>query len=211
MEELSRGSCCRPRAPPLSTSRNATAYSRRRRALFVASFARQPFEQVVEHPPAVVRYRLQRQREDFGGRERDFARAGGGLLYGVRVGVEVEVAERRDMLEVAEAVEQAAAQAEQRLPAERADANDERRSERAVGEAVRTAAFPIPGALGVQEGSFVMLGGFFGLAPGVSLALSLAKRVRELGLGIPGLIVWQVERAVAARAERRAACGEVAG
>lgn len=79
------------------------------------------------------------------------------------------------------------------------------------GEAVRTAAFPIPGALGVQEGSFVMLGEFFGLAPGVSLALSLAKRVRELGLGIPGLIVWQVERAVAARAERRAACGEVAG
>ena len=62
-----------------------------------------------------------------------------------------------------------------------------------LGEAIRTVAFPIPGALGVQEGGLVLLGGLFGLTPDVSVALSLAKRVRELGLGIPGLVIWQLE------------------
>ena len=46
--------------------------------------------------------------------------------------------------------------------------------------------------------------GLFGLTPEVSVALSLAKRVRELSLGIPGLVAWQVERASAAVAGRRA-------
>lgn len=80
-----------------------------------------------------------------------------------------------------------------------------------LGEAVRTVAFPIPGALGVQEGGFVMLGGLFGLTPSVSVALSLAKRVRELGLGIPGLIIWQLERTGRARPRRWAPSGEVPG
>jgi putative membrane protein len=73
-----------------------------------------------------------------------------------------------------------------------------------LGEAIRTVSFPIPGALGVQEGGFVLLGGLFGLTPGLSVALSLAKRVRELGLGVPGLVVWQAERAATAVARRRA-------
>jgi putative membrane protein len=73
-----------------------------------------------------------------------------------------------------------------------------------LGEAIRTVSFPIPGALGVQEGGFVLLGGLFGLTPGVSVALSLTKRVRELALGVPGLAVWQVERAATAVARRRA-------
>ena len=73
-----------------------------------------------------------------------------------------------------------------------------------LGEAIRTVAFPVPGAIGVQEGGFVLLGGLFGLTPGVSVALSLAKRVRELSLGIPGLVVWQIGRATTrVRAERR--------
>jgi uncharacterized membrane protein YbhN (UPF0104 family) len=72
-----------------------------------------------------------------------------------------------------------------------------------LGEAIRTVSFPIPGALGVQEGGFVLLGGLFGLTPGVSVALSLAKRVRELGLGVPGLVVWQLERATTVVARRR--------
>jgi putative membrane protein len=73
-----------------------------------------------------------------------------------------------------------------------------------LGEAIRTVSFPIPGALGVQEGGFVLLGDLFGLTPGVSVALSLAKRVRELGLGIPGLVVWQLDRAATAVARGRA-------
>lgn len=61
-----------------------------------------------------------------------------------------------------------------------------------LGQAVRAAAFLIPGGLGVQEGGFLVLGGLLGLGPEVSLALSLTKRVRELLLGLPGLIVWQI-------------------
>lgn len=63
-----------------------------------------------------------------------------------------------------------------------------------LGEAIRTVAFAVPGALGVQEGGFVLLGDVFGLTPEVSVALSLARRVRELVLGIPGLLVWQLRR-----------------
>ncbi|MSO70218.1 MAG: TIGR00374 family protein [Alphaproteobacteria bacterium] len=62
----------------------------------------------------------------------------------------------------------------------------------ALGQAVRSAAFLVPGSLGVQEGGYVLLGAVIGLPTGVSLALSLIKRVREIGLGVPGLIAWQV-------------------
>jgi putative membrane protein len=59
-------------------------------------------------------------------------------------------------------------------------------------QALRGAAFPVPGALGVQESGFVLLGTTLGIAPEIALALSLVKRVRELLLGVPGLIVWQI-------------------
>lgn len=61
-----------------------------------------------------------------------------------------------------------------------------------VGQAIRAAAFAIPGALGVQEGGFIVLGGMLGLSPEIALAVSLMKRVRELALGVPGLIAWQL-------------------
>jgi putative membrane protein len=61
-----------------------------------------------------------------------------------------------------------------------------------LGQAVRSAAFLIPGAVGVQEGGFLLLGGLVGLSPEVALALSLTKRVRMLLLGLPGLINWQI-------------------
>jgi putative membrane protein len=64
-----------------------------------------------------------------------------------------------------------------------------------LGQAVRAGAFAVPGALGVQEGGYVMLGRVVGLGPDIALALSLAKRVRELVLGIPGLIAWQLDAA----------------
>jgi len=60
-----------------------------------------------------------------------------------------------------------------------------------LGQAVRATAFLVPGALGVQEGGFVLLGAMLGLGPEISLALSLIKRVRELALGLPGLVAWQ--------------------
>ena len=73
--------------------------------------------------------------------------------------------------------------------------------------ATRTAAFFVPGALGVQEGVLVLLGGMIGLGPEVALALSLVKRVRELVIGVPGLLAWQVAEGknLLSRGARRAA------
>lgn len=62
-----------------------------------------------------------------------------------------------------------------------------------LGQAVRAAAFTVPGALGIQEGGYLILGGLLGLSPDMALALSLTKRVRELALGGPGLIAWQLD------------------
>jgi len=74
----------------------------------------------------------------------------------------------------------------------------------ALGQAVRGAAFMIPGALGVQEGGYLLLGTLLGLSPDMSLALALAKRVRELVFGLPGLIAWQWAEGSELRARRRA-------
>lgn len=60
-----------------------------------------------------------------------------------------------------------------------------------LGEAIRSAAFAIPGQFGVQEGGYLLLGDFLGLPPNISIALSLVKRVRILLLGIPALLAWQ--------------------
>ncbi|MEP6884979.1 MAG: lysylphosphatidylglycerol synthase domain-containing protein [Gammaproteobacteria bacterium] len=57
-----------------------------------------------------------------------------------------------------------------------------------LGQAIRGAAFAIPGALGVQEGGYLLLAPLVGLPPDAALALSLAKRARELMLGLPGLL-----------------------
>lgn len=62
-----------------------------------------------------------------------------------------------------------------------------------LGQAVRAGAFAVPGALGIQEGGFVVLGAALGLPPETCLALSLSKRAREVLLGIPGLVAWQAE------------------
>ncbi len=60
-----------------------------------------------------------------------------------------------------------------------------------LGSGVRAAAFMVPGALGAFEGGLVLLGALLGLPADVALAISLSKRVRELALGLPGLVVWQ--------------------
>jgi putative membrane protein len=56
---------------------------------------------------------------------------------------------------------------------------------------LRSAAFVVPGAFGVQEGGYVLLGPLFGIGPDVMLALSLLKRARDLLLGVPALALWQ--------------------
>lgn len=58
--------------------------------------------------------------------------------------------------------------------------------------AVRTFAFAIPNAVGVQEGAYILIGTNFGLAPEMALALSLLKRARDLTIGLPALGAWQI-------------------
>ena len=58
--------------------------------------------------------------------------------------------------------------------------------------AIRGAAFLVPGAVGVQEGGYILLGNLLGIPSEMALALSLIRRVRELALGIPGLIAWHL-------------------
>jgi putative membrane protein len=56
--------------------------------------------------------------------------------------------------------------------------------------ALRSAAFAVPAAVGVQEGGYVVLGPLFGIEPETMLALSLLKRARDLVLGMPALVAW---------------------
>jgi len=60
-----------------------------------------------------------------------------------------------------------------------------------LGQTIRNIAFFIPGALGIQEGTYLLVGTMLGLTPTLALSISLVKRFRELAQGIPGLIVWQ--------------------
>ncbi len=60
-----------------------------------------------------------------------------------------------------------------------------------LGQAVRGAAFVVPGGIGVQEGGFVALCAAFGIPAPTAVALSLVKRFPEVALGLPGLFVWQ--------------------
>ena len=57
--------------------------------------------------------------------------------------------------------------------------------------AIRTVAFAIPNAVGIQEGAYILLGGTFGLTPEMAIALSLLKRARDLAIGLPALGAWQ--------------------
>lgn len=60
----------------------------------------------------------------------------------------------------------------------------------ALGTVVRTAAVPVPAAIGVQEGGYVLICGLFGLPATEGLALSLFKRLRELAFGVSALPLW---------------------
>lgn len=57
--------------------------------------------------------------------------------------------------------------------------------------AVRSAAFMIPGGLGVQEAAYLLLAHAFGIDPQAAIALSLVKRARDVAIGVPTLLAWQ--------------------
>ncbi|MBV8664563.1 MAG: flippase-like domain-containing protein [Hyphomicrobiales bacterium] len=59
-------------------------------------------------------------------------------------------------------------------------------------QAIRGAAFAIPGALGAQEGGLIALCAIFGIPADAAIAMSLIKRVPDLVFGVPSLIGWQI-------------------
>ena len=62
----------------------------------------------------------------------------------------------------------------------------------AVIEAASSSAFLVPGALGVQEGSFLVIGSLLGLAQEEALALALVRRARDVLVYGPALALWQL-------------------
>ncbi len=60
----------------------------------------------------------------------------------------------------------------------------------ALIQAIGSAAFVVPGALGVQEGAFVVIGAAAGLDGTTTLALAAARRLRDAVVFFPGLLAW---------------------
>jgi hypothetical protein len=58
-------------------------------------------------------------------------------------------------------------------------------------------AFLVPAGIVVQEASYVALGRLFGIPAHVSLAFSLLRRARDIAVGAPALVSWQIAEATA--------------
>jgi glycosyltransferase 2 family protein len=82
----------------------------------------------------------------------------------------------------------------------------------ALIQIVSSAAFLVPGGLGVQEGGFVLIGGLMGFDAPTCLALAGVRRVRDLLFYVPGLFYWQFAeswpRGVKAQMRPRVGMGE---
>jgi hypothetical protein len=56
--------------------------------------------------------------------------------------------------------------------------------------AARSLLFVAPAGLGVQEAGLIAIGHVLGITSDVAIALSLAKRMREILFGLPALAAW---------------------
>lgn len=61
--------------------------------------------------------------------------------------------------------------------------------------ALRTFAFLVPAAAGIQEGSYVLVCALFAISPATALAISFTRRAREIVIGVPVIAVWQFQEA----------------
>ena len=57
-------------------------------------------------------------------------------------------------------------------------------------QAINSAAFIVPGALGIQEGTFLLVGSVLGIDASTSLALAAARRLRDAVIFLPGIVAW---------------------
>jgi putative membrane protein len=59
--------------------------------------------------------------------------------------------------------------------------------------ATGSAAFFVPGAIGVQEGTLLVFGRMLGISDEICLALALMRRARDVLVMVPGLLLWQLQ------------------
>jgi hypothetical protein len=76
-----------------------------------------------------------------------------------------------------------------------------------LSQAVRSAGFAVPGALGIQEGGYIVICGLLGVSPQQAIEVSLLRRIREVVLGVPGLLAWH---RLEGRYAKRTTCTEEA-
>jgi putative membrane protein len=62
-------------------------------------------------------------------------------------------------------------------------------------EALRSVTVFIPAAIGVQEAGYAALVPLFGLAPETGIAVSVLRRARDMAVGVPVLLAWQLAEA----------------
>ena len=58
--------------------------------------------------------------------------------------------------------------------------------------AIAALSFLVPLNVGVQEAGYAGLGTIFGIPPEMSLAVSLLRRARDIAIGVPILLIWQL-------------------
>jgi putative membrane protein len=77
--------------------------------------------------------------------------------------------------------------------------------------AARSAAVFVPGAIGIQEAGYAVMMPLFGLTPDIGVAVSLLKRAREIAVGVPVLLSWQIAEGGYAARGGRAKLPEIEG
>jgi glycosyltransferase 2 family protein len=78
----------------------------------------------------------------------------------------------------------------------------------ALLSAAAAVAFLVPVNAGVQEASYAGLGAIFGVPPELSLAVSLVRRARDIVVGVPILLLWQLVEMRQLRRRRRGKQGQ---
>jgi uncharacterized membrane protein YbhN (UPF0104 family) len=66
-------------------------------------------------------------------------------------------------------------------------------------EALRSATVFVPAAIGIQEAGYAALVPLFGLSAETGVAVSVLRRARDIAVGIPVLLGWQLIEARRAR------------
>lgn len=69
-------------------------------------------------------------------------------------------------------------------------------------EALRSAMVFVPAAIGVQEAGYAALVPLFGLSPETGVAVSVMRRARDIAVGVPALLAWQLLEARRIRLHR---------